>query len=672
MPASTPAPSPEQISRLDELRRVLTEANLSYYQNGASQMSDLEFDTLLKELEGLEAQFPELRKTDSPTLRVGSDLSPEFAKVKHEVPMLSISNTYNEGELADFNRQVTDGLKKESTAYLADMKIDGVSLALIYQDGILKTAVTRGDGTQGDDVTENARTILDIPLELPEKEKFPGRLEVRGEIYMRIPDFEALNARLESEHKKMFQNPRNTVAGSVKMKNTREVSKRKLRFFAYHLLGEHQLETHEQHLEFLKASGFQVNKYFVSQDITDIYNYCHQVNENRSELDFEIDGMVIKVNSIQEQRELGATAKSPRWVIAYKFPAEKAETKILSVDYQVGRTGAVTPVANLEPVRLAGTTVKRATLHNFDEIERLNLHINDYVLIEKAGEIIPKVIQALPEKRGDEVFPIEVPEECPVCDSRLVQPEGEVALRCENLQCPEQVQRLLQHFVSRDAMDIENLGPALIEQLIDAGLLDSPVDLYKLKKEELLELERMAEKSAQNVIDAIEKSKANSLERLLNALGIRMVGRNAARSIAKYIKSLQAIMDADLETLQSTPDVGAKMAQSIQDYFADIRTRELMDEFMAAGVNTEYIQAEDESNIFEGQIVVLTGTLPTLGRSEARAMLEKAGAKVSSSVSKKSTLVLAGDNAGSKLEKAEKLGIEVIDEAEFLRRVGNS
>lgn len=661
----------EQIkNRISEISKNINNANQNYYSKGHSPMSDQEYDLLLKELEQLEKDFPQFKSDNSPTQIVGSDLKSSFKKVTHLYPMLSISNTYNFDELKDFNRQVIENLEKDNVEYIVEMKIDGVSLAVVYQDRELIHAVTRGNGIQGDDVTINAKTIKDIPHKLPSNAPM-GRIEIRGEVYMEINSFQNLNERMLNNGKEAYQNPRNTVAGTIKHKNISEVSRRNLRYFAYNMIvgnsgDKKPYKTHSENLDSLKEMDFNVNKYIRETSLDEIMDYCLRIENSRDDLAYEIDGMVIKVNDLEQQSILGNTAKSPRWVIAYKFKAQQALSQVQSIVYQVGRTGAITPVANLKPVRLAGTTVKRATLHNFDEIERLGLKLNDFVMVEKAGEIIPKVKSVVIDKRPDYVENIQTPTNCPACDSLLVQPEGEVILRCENLQCSAQVQRLLEHFVSREAMNIDSLGPAVLEQLISAKLIHNISDLYTLKKEDLLKLERMGEKSVNKILESIESSKNNSLEFLINALGIRMVGRTSAKSIAKSLKTMDAIENADLETLQRIPDVGFKMAESIQDYFSNLKNKTMLDQLREAGLNIKMINPEGQSDMFSSEVVVLTGTLPTLGRNEARIMLENAGAKVSGSVSAKTTILLAGENAGSKLTKAEKLGIRVMSEEEML------
>ena len=650
--------------RYQELCQKLNEANKLYYENAFSPMSDEEFDMGMKELEVLEKLHPEWKTASSPVHKVGSDLTNDFPKVTHQVPMLSIANAYNAEEMDDFIRSATQNSDTQ-IEWVCERKIDGVSLSVIYENGVLKQAVTRGNGVQGDEVTLNALTINDIPKQL--KGAPQGILEVRGEVYMEREAFLALNERFYTEGKKTFQNPRNTVAGSLKLKDPKECAARPLRYIAYFITQDIGTQTHSQNLEQLKKYGFISNDYWLSNNSEGVMKIADQIYFGRESLAFDIDGMVVKVNSLRVQEELGSTAKSPRWVIAYKFKAERESTQVLSVEFQVGRTGAITPVANLKPVWLGGTTVKRATLHNFDEIGRLDLHIGDFVLVEKSGEIIPKIIQVEKEKRLPTIETIEKPTHCPVCASPLRQDEEEVVIRCENLHCPAMKQSLLEHFVSREAMNIDNLGPSLIAQLLASGKVKNIPDLYRLTKEDLLELERMADKSADNVITAIAKSKENSLEHFLHGLGIRFIGRTSARNIARHFKNLDAIIQASIEDLKTVPDVGERMAQSLYQFFHQERELAEVLELIALGLPTEF--KGSVKNLFQGQTIVITGTLPTLGRNEARQMIEEFGGKVSSSVSKKTSWVLFGADTGSKLTKAEELNIPLHDETWLLEAI---
>ncbi|MCL2101171.1 MAG: NAD-dependent DNA ligase LigA [Fibromonadales bacterium] len=648
--------------KIKELTSKLNEANQLYYKGERTLFSDFEFDAALKELEALEKQHPEFKHPDSPTQAVGKETPGNFARVAHKVPMLSIMNTYNETEVLEWERQL-QGLISGEIEYVCEMKIDGVSMSLLYKDGKLARGLTRGDGEAGDDVTANIKTIKDIPRVLANAPS--GELEIRGEVYMEHSAFEKLNEEMIAQNKPVYANPRNTAAGSLKLKDPKEAEKRNLRFFAYQLLSgpgfsgfKDFQDRHSDNLVVLKSFGFRVFEHFVKDSTQGVFETWGYFDGLRKNLPFDVDGMVVKVNSIAQQRDAGKTSKAPRWVIAYKFKAERVYSEVLSVDVQVGRTGKITPVANLSPVKLGGTIVKRATLHNFDEIKRLNLQIGDFVGVEKAGEIIPQILEVQVERRTADAKPIDEPEFCPVCGEKLLKED--VDLRCENLQCKAQLQGFLEYFVSRKVMEIDNLGQALIEMLLSKGLIKEVWDIYKLKKEELAALEGMGEKSAQTVIDGIEKSKGNSLERLIAALGIRHVGVNGAKILAKYFKTLDALAQATEEELIDINGIGEVIAKSIYNFFRTPLGEDWLKKIKEAGINTEY--KGTSGTLFIGQTVVLTGTLPTLGREEAKEILEANGAKVSSSVSKKTSWVLAGENAGSKLEKARELGIPVYGE----------
>ena len=691
-------------TRYFELKKQLEEASRLYYKEGVSPMSDQDFDFGLKEMEALEAKYPELRGNASLTQRVGSDLTNDFAKVSHAVPMLSIANVYSAEEMAEFVKAAEEGITNldertdlrsyrletreelstkdnlssfvsplSSKKWICERKIDGVSLSIVYENGRLKQAATRGDGAQGDDVTLNALTIADIPetldakkLKIDPSEIPQGTFEVRGEVYMEREAFERLNEQFILEGKKIFQNPRNTVSGSLKLKSVAECKTRPMRFFAYHIPQSNN-KTHEENLLQLKRLGFHTNDYWTADTTDEIMKISEQIGASRDSLPFEIDGMVVKLNDLAMQRALGTTSKSPRWAIAYKFKAERAYTPLLSVEFQVGRTGAVTPVANLAPVRLAGTTVKRATLHNFDEVSRLDLHYGDTVGVEKGGEIIPKITDVKKELRPVGAVPVTAPEKCPVCGEPLTHIDDEVILRCENMHCAAQVQCLFEHFVSREAMNIENLGPALIASLISTGKIKRIPDLYRLTLEDLESQERMAKKSAKNVYDAIAASKERSLENLLHGLGIRFVGRTSARNLAKHFRTLEAIRTATVEDLQNVTDVGERIGKSVYDFFHTERYTQEIDELVALGCPTEFKGVV--KTLFQGQTAVITGTLPSMDRDEARKLIEENGGKVSGSVSKKTSWVLAGEAAGSKLTKANELGIPVHDEAWLLAQI---
>ncbi len=653
-------------TRYRELQAQLKAASEAYYKEGFSPMSDQDFDFGVKELEALEASHPEWRTGNSVTQEIGNDQLNDFAKVEHRIPMLSISNAYSKEEVEDFIRQATERVPN-AKEWVCERKIDGISMSLTYQNGILVKAATRGNGSVGDDVTANVKTIEDVPHKLIGAPS--GFLEVRGEVYMEFKTFEFLNDELEERGIQGFQNPRNTASGTLKLKDPKECAKRKLRFLAYHIPEDIGNKKHTENLTSLKYFGFHTNEFWVAHSAEEIMKIAVQILAGRDALPYPIDGMVIKQNDLELQRELGTTAKSPRWALAYKFKAERAYAKVLSIDFQVGRTGRITPVANLEPVRLAGTTVKRATLHNFDEIERLGIRVGDTVGVEKGGEIIPKIIEVDLSKRPEGTCPVEVPKLCPVCGTPLTKNNGLVDLRCENLHCKASVQRLFEHFVSREAMNIENLGPSLIAELLEAHKIENLSDIYRLKKEDLESLDRVGEKSATNVLSAIEKSKSRSLENFLFAIGIRFVGRTKARILARHFKTLERLESATLEELTVIPDIGERIAQSVYDFFRNETFREEVKRLVEAGLPTEF--KGEVKDHFLGQTVVLTGTLPTLDRSSAQKLIEENGGKVSSSVSKKTSWVLAGEAAGSKLEKAKKLGIAIHDEAWFLGELSN-
>jgi len=670
-------------TRYFELKKQLEEASRLYYKDGISPMSDQDFDFGLKEMEALEKKYPEWGGANSLTKKVGSDLTNDFAKVTHAVPMLSISNVYSAEEMQEFVESAENGLEEIGSAatqsennaarWICERKIDGVSLSIVYENGRLKQAVTRGDGAQGDDVTLNALTIADIPeyfdpkkLKIDLSEIPTGIFEVRGEVYMEREAFERLNEQLILEGKKIFQNCRNTVSGSLKLKSVSECKTRPMRFFAYHIPQSNNA-THQENLEQLKKLGFNTNQFWTANTVHEIMKISEKIGADRDNLPFDIDGMVVKLNNLEQQRELGSTSKSPRWAIAYKFKAERAYTPLLSVEFQVGRTGAVTPVANLAPVRLAGTTVKRATLHNFDEVARLDLHFGDTVGVEKGGEIIPKITDVKKELRPVGAEPVTAPANCPECGTPLTHVEGEVILRCENLHCKAQVQCLFEHFVSREAMNIENLGPALLASLIETGKIKRIPDIYRLTLEDIESQDRMAKKSAKNVFDAIQASKERSLENLLHGLGIRFVGRTSARNFAKHFRTLDAIRSAPMEELLKVQDAGLVIASSVYDFFHTEMYSAEIDELIALGCPTEFKGVV--KTLFAGQTAVITGTLPNMDRDEARKLIEENGGKVSGSVSKKTSWVLAGEAAGSKLTKANELGIPVHDEAWLVAQI---
>lgn len=661
---------PEAQRKIERLRARLADANDQYYKHGHSPMSDEEYDLGVKELEKLEADHPQFAAADSPAAAVGSDLTAGFRKIVHKYPMLSIQNTYSEEELADWHRQVTDKVPAEDLTYVVELKIDGVAMSLVYEDHKLAYAVTRGDGTVGDEVTQNVLNIKSIPAKLPASWPM-GRVEVRGEVYMTRDNFKAFNEYAILAYGKQQQNPRNTASGSLKLKDPKESALRKLDFYAYAILVENPSGTHWQNLDLLKKAGFPVNdKREKARDVASILRVIDGWHQIRDGLPYNIDGAVVKVDDLRQQAALGRTAKSPKWVIAYKYKAEAVETSLEQVTYQVGRTGAVTPVAHFKPILLGGTLVKRATLHNFDEIERLGVKLKDHVIVEKGGEVIPKVVSVVLAKRPKNAEDIRPPTECPVCGSELSRDESEVALRCDNLQCPAQVTRSILHFVGRQAMNIENIGPALVESLLRTGLIQSVADLYFLKPEQLEELERMAEKSAANVIASIQESKGRGLDKLLHGLGIRFIGKTSSTVLARHFKNMEALRNASLEELQSVHEIGERMAQSVYDFFRQPGIGKLLDRLSEAGVSMAYESAAGSEEL-AGKTFVLTGTLPTWSRDEAKEIIEKAGGKTTDSVSKKTSFVLAGEAAGSKLEKARKLGVPVISEDELRKMLGS-
>ncbi|HBT46804.1 MAG TPA: DNA ligase (NAD(+)) LigA [Peptococcaceae bacterium] len=655
--------------RLEELRRLIEEHNYRYFVLDAPIISDQEFDELMRELLELEAKFPELVTPDSPSQRVGGAPRPEFATVRHRQPLLSLANAFSPEELRDFDRRVRE-LVGGAVDYVVEPKIDGLSVALVYVDGVFTTGATRGDGEVGEDVTANLRTVRALPLRL----KRPvARLEVRGEVYMPKAAFARLNKAREEAGEPVFANPRNAAAGSLRQLDPKVTASRTLGLFVYQVLYTEEPEpaTQMEALDYLAGLGFPVNPYRLHcRHAGEVLEVVEEwTTEKRAALPYEIDGLVIKVNSVALQRVLGATAKSPRWAVAYKFPAEQAITRVLDIIVRVGRTGVLTPTALLEPVRLAGSTVSRASLHNEDIIREKNVRIGDTVIIQKAGDVIPEVVKVLPERRTGEEKEFHLPERCPVCGSRVIREEGETAHRCSGgLACPAQVKERIIHFASRSAMDIQGLGPAIVSQLLDAGLIADAGDLYYLKVEDLLPLERFAQQSAQNLIAAIAASKNKGLERLLFALGIRHVGERAARTLARHFRSLDRLREASFEELTTLPDIGPKIAASIKAFFEEPRNLEVLEKLRRAGVRMEAEAESETPGPLAGKTFVLTGTLPNLTRQEATDLIVRAGGKVAGSVSRRTDYVVVGDNPGSKYDKARELGIPLLDE-EGLRKL---
>ncbi|MDF7826215.1 NAD-dependent DNA ligase LigA [Pontiellaceae bacterium B12227] len=658
--------------QIDELRRELERHNRLYYIDAAPEITDREYDQLLQSLEQLEQRHPEFASANSPTQRVGGAPIGGFENVKHTVPMMSLSNTYSKEELLEFDVRIRKLIPEAAFDYILEPKIDGVAISLRYEDGELVRAVTRGDGATGDDVTTNVRTIKSIPLRLADMMP-PAVLEVRGEIYMDTAGFAKLNEARQDAGMEPFANPRNACAGSLKMLDSREVATRPLDaiFYATGELSGIKFDTHEQMLLSLKNYGLRITpNYWLSDAIEQVLERLDELENMRDVFPFEMDGGVIKVNERSLYDDLGYTAKSPRWAVAYKYEPEQAETTLHTISIQVGRTGVLTPVAELEPVQLAGTTVKRATLHNEDEIRRKDIKIGDRVIIEKAGEIIPAIVKVVTEKRTGTEVAFTMPTACPVCGSEVEKREGEVALRCINLQCPAQVKNWLTHYASRGAMDINGLGESLVEQLVDCGLVKTPAELYTLQKVEVLGLERMGEKSADNLIKGIEDSKKRAFEKVLFGLGIRHVGKGAATVLANEYKTIDALMAADLQSLEEIHDIGPIVGKSVVEYFQSLETRAVIDQLRAAGVNFE--QADNGgSNELEGLTFVLTGSMETMTRDEAGDKIKLRGGKVSGSVSKKTSYLVAGESAGSKLTKAEKLGVTILSEEQLIALLGS-
>jgi DNA ligase (NAD+) len=657
--------------RIEQLRNEIREHDYLYYVLNRPKISDRRYDRLFAELKALEGADPQFITPDSPTQRVSERPLEGFATVRHAVPMLSMDNTYSADELRAFDERVEKQLGGKDYDYVVELKIDGLAISLRYERGALVTAATRGNGEVGDDVTANVRTIKAVPLVLLGGGKIPDVLEVRGEVYMPTSAFVELN-RLRTEAGELaFANPRNAAAGSLKLLDARITAARNLSFFAYATgeLSEPLAGDHHQTLQSLRELGLPVNPDIrKAKDINEAIDICLGWSEKRPKLDYQIDGMVIKINSFEQRGVLGATGRAPRWCISYKFAAEQAETAVESIDVQVGKSGILTPVANLTPVQLAGTTVKRASLHNFDELNRLDVRCGDTVVIEKAGEIIPQVVEVKKTSRPAGTMCFKAPKKCPICGSAVAKDEDGVYIRCLNPNCSGQLKERLKYFAGRGQMDIENLGTALIEQLVEAGLVENFADLYKLQKSELISLERMAEKSAANVIDAIEESKTRPLWRFVAALGIRHIGGHSAQILAEHFGSIEALMEAGQEELAAVDQIGPAMAKSVYEYFRDAENRSVIDQLLAAGVRPEQPKTQ-RSDKLAGKTIVVTGTLENLSRQQAEQAIRQAGAKASSSVSKKTDYVLAGENPGSKLDKARRLGIEVIDEKRFMEMI---
>lgn len=660
------------LAEADKLRREIRHNEYLYYVLDAPEITDAEYDRMMVRLRELEARYPDSIPADSPTQRVGGRASSQFTEVRHLEPLLSLGNVFSAEELRAFDERVRSGLPAGSKVeYVMEPKIDGLACSLIYENGKLVRAATRGDGVVGENVTANVRTIRSIPLTLkvPEGEAVPELLDVRGEVYMPRQAFMRLNEQRAERGESEFANPRNAAAGSLRQLDPQVTASRSLSFFAYYLVGEGAQPKHSESLALLARYGFKVSEnYKVVENIDEAIKYIGDFNELRQGLSYDTDGAVIKVNDIYQQRILGATGKDPRWATAYKYPPEQAETTLEDIDWRVGRTGVLTPTAVLTPVKLSGSVISRATLHNEDFIRAKDIRIGDRVIINKAGEIIPEVLRVVAEKRTGDEKEVEIPSVCPECGWRVERQGEEAAIRCTNPHCPALGREGLIHFVSRDAMNIDGCGPSVINALLDAGLVRDAADLYSLRKEDLLKLERMGEKSADNLLAALDESKKNELDKLLFALGIRHVGAKVARILATEFGSMEKLQQAQPEELAQIRDIGDKIAESAVTWLNVPANIDLVERLAAAGLTMTFTPpASQEDNPFFGKTLVFTGTMPTLGRAEAKTMAQDVGAKVSGSVSKKTDYVIAGAEAGSKLEKAQQLGVTVIDEAEFLR-----
>lgn len=660
------------LAEADKLRREIRHNEYLYYVLDAPEITDAEYDRMMVRLRELEARYPDSIPADSPTQRVGGRASSQFTEVRHLEPLLSLGNVFSTEELRAFDERVRSGLPAGSKVeYVMEPKIDGLACSLIYENGKLVRAATRGDGVVGENVTANVRTIRSIPLTLkvPDGEAVPELLDVRGEVYMPRQAFMRLNEQRAERGESEFANPRNAAAGSLRQLDPQVTASRSLSFFAYYLVGEGAQPKHSESLALLARYGFKVSEnYKVVENIDEAIKYIGDFNELRQGLSYDTDGAVIKVNDVYQQRILGATGKDPRWATAYKYPPEQAETTLEDIDWRVGRTGVLTPTAVLTPVKLSGSVISRATLHNEDFIRAKDIRIGDRVVINKAGEIIPEVLRVVAEKRTGDEKEVEIPNVCPECGWRVERQGEEAAIRCTNPHCPALGREGLIHFVSRDAMNIDGCGPSVINALLDAGLVRDAADLYSLRKEDLLKLERMGEKSADNLLAALSESKKNELDKLLFALGIRHVGAKVARILATEFGSMEKLQQAQPEELAQIRDIGDKIAESAVTWLNVPANIDLVERLAAAGLTMTFTPpASQEDNPFFGKTLVFTGTMPTLGRAEAKTIAQDVGAKVSGSVSKKTDYVIAGAEAGSKLEKAQQLGVTVIDEAEFLR-----
>jgi len=656
----------EAKKEIKQLGEKINYHNYKYYVKNDPVISDYEFDQLLKKLEKLESEYPDLIAPDSPTQRVGGEPVDGFTSVKHKIPMLSLDNTYNYDELKEFDKRVEKNVGK--VEYVVEPKIDGIGVALLYENGILVRGATRGDGVKGDDVTSNLKTIHSIPLQLMGSKL--KNVEVRGEVYMPLNGFKKINKEQEKKKEPVFSNPRNAAAGSVRQLDPRIVESRPLDIFIYFIsYSDLHFSTHNESLVALREAGFRVNPLVKKVDgVQGVIRYCNDLEKKRDALDYEIDGAVIKVNSLSKQKELGETSKNPRWAISYKFAAKQATTQLRDIVIQVGRTGALTPVAVLEPVKVGGVTVSRATLHNFDEVGRKDIRIWDWVLVERSGDVIPQVVRSIEEKRNGNEKQKDIPKKCPICDSEIIHTEGEVAIRCPNRMCPARLKWRVKYYASRDAMDIDHLGGSTIDKLIEKNLIDNIADLYFLKKEDILTLEGFKDKSAQNLIDSINNSKKQDLSRLIYGLGIRHVGKYASQLLASKYNSIDKLAKASPEELMEIDGLGDKTAEAIGTFFATDENIELIKQLKDIGIKTN---EEKKTQLpFQGKKFVFTGGLSSISRPYASDLVKKVGGIVSSSVGKDIDYVVAGDNPGSKYKKAEKLGLNIINEGKFKELVG--
>lgn len=641
----------------------------SYYNEDNPEITDYQYDRMMKYLIGIEDKYPELKAPDSPSVRVGGRALEKFDQYVHERPMLSLGNVFSKEEIRDFDRRVRSSVSGH-VSYVVEFKVDGLSVGLTYDEGLLKIGATRGDGYTGENVTDNIKTIKNVPIKIGEKRK----LVARGEVYISKADFEAVNAYQVDHDLPVYANPRNLAAGSLRQLDSRLAAKRPLDIFIFNLenMDELGIKRHSDSFEYMDSLGLKVNKgYKLCETIDDVIDHIEYWTDKRGDLEYDIDGMVIKVDSLEQREVLDYTAKSPRWATAYKFPAEKKKTKLLGIEIEVGRTGTLTPTAVLEPVRLAGTSVSRASLHNEDYIKDRDIRIGDTVLVQKAGEIIPQVLEVDFDERDGSEQVFEMPRHCPVCGEETVRLEGEAAVKCINISCPAQIRRGIIHFVSRDAMDIEGMGESIVKTLLDQGLIKDIADLYYLDPAQLETLDRMGKKSVANLMASIEKSKKNELWRLINGLGIKFVGLKGAKLLAKAYNNLDEIMDASAEDLIKIEEFGTIMSDSVEKFFEEDKNKQTIEKLRNAGLNFENIKEEktDRPMIFEGMKIVLTGTLPTMKRNDAKKIIEDLGGRATSSVSKSTDFVLAGEEAGSKLDKALALGVKVIDEAQFLSMI---